>query len=237
MYLSIIIPVFNEKDNIGILVKEIYDKLHNIKFEIIIVDDNSTDGTIEVLKNLEKNYRDLRFIVRENLRRDLSKSCQEGFENSKYENILVMDGDLQHDPAYIPQMINELNKNNCDIVIGARDLFTNRIEHLSFTRQLASKILINFVNFLFRKKTIDPMSGYFIFKKRIYDDNKNLLFFKGYKILIDLIYSNKQNLNVRDIIINFRYRRIGVSKMNYKILIIILIFFIRTIWLRYFKLI
>jgi len=237
MYLSIIVPVFNEKDNISILVKEIYEKLHNIKFEIIIVDDNSTDGTIEVLKNLEKNYKDLRFIVRENLLRDLSKSCQEGFENSKYENILVMDGDLQHDPIYIPQMMNELNKNNCDIVVGARDLFTNRIEHLSFTRQLASKILINFVNFLFKKKTIDPMSGYFIFKKRIYDNNKNFLFFKGYKILIDLIYSNKQNLTVRDIIINFRYRRGGVSKMNYKVLIIILIFFIRTIWLRYFKLI
>jgi len=237
MYLTIIVPVFNEKDNISILVKEIYEKLYNIKFEIIVVDDNSTDGTIEVLKNLKNKYKDLKFIIRENLQKDLSKSCQEGFENSKYENILVMDGDLQHDPFYIPQMMKELNKNNCDIVVGARDLFTNRIEHLSFTRQLASKILINFVNFLFKKKTIDPMSGYFIFKKRIYDNNKNFLFFKGYKILIDLIYSNKQNLTVRDIIINFRYRRGGVSKMNYKVLIIILIFFIRTIWLRYFKLI
>ncbi|SVE57285.1 uncharacterized protein METZ01_LOCUS510139, partial [marine metagenome] len=141
MYLSIIVPVFNEKDNISILVKEIYEKLHNIKFEVIIVDDNSTDGTIEVLKNLKKNYKDLKFIIRENLQRDLSKSCQEGFENSKYENILVMDGDLQHDPIYIPLMLNELNKYNCDIVIGARDLLKNRIEHLSFTRQLVSKIL------------------------------------------------------------------------------------------------
>jgi len=235
MYLSIIVPVFNEKDNISILVKEIYEKLHNIKFEIIIVDDNSTDGTIEVLKNLKKKYKDLKFIIRENLQRDLSKSCQDGFENSKYENILVMDGDLQHDPIYIPQMINELDKYNCDIVVGARNLFTNRIEHLSFTRQLVSKILINFVHILFKKKTIDPMSGYFIFKKQIYEKNKSFLFFKGYKILIDLIYSNKQNLDVRDIIINFRYRRGGVSKMNYKILIIIIIFFVRTIWLRYFK--
>ena len=177
MYLSIIVPVFNEKDNISILVKEIYEKLHNIKFEIIIVDDNSTDGTIEVLKNLKKKYKDLKFIIRENLQRDLSKSCQDGFENSKYENILVMDGDLQHDPIYIPQMINELDKYNCDIVVGARNLFTNRVEHLSFTRQLVSKILINFVNILFKKKTIDPMSGYFIFKKQIYEKNKSFLFF------------------------------------------------------------
>ena len=84
MYLSIIVPVFNEKDNISILVKEIYEKLHNIKFEIIIIDDNSADGTIEVLKNLKKKYKDLKFIIRENLQRDLSKSCQDGFENSKY---------------------------------------------------------------------------------------------------------------------------------------------------------
>ena len=56
MYLSIIVPVFNEKDNISVFVKEIYEKLHNIKFEVIIVDDNSTDGTIELLKNLIKNY-------------------------------------------------------------------------------------------------------------------------------------------------------------------------------------
>ena len=130
---------------------------------------------------------------------------------------------------------NVISTYNCDIVIGARDLFTNGVAHLSFTRQLVSKILINFVNILFKKKTIDPMSGYFIFKKKIYEKNKSFLFFKGYKILIDLIYSNKQDLNVRDIIINFRYRRGGVSKMNYKILILIIIFFARTIWLRYFK--
>ena len=86
MYLTIIVPVFNEKDNISILVKEIYEKLYNIKFEIIVVDDNSTDGTIEVLKNLKNKYKDLKFIIRENLQKDLSKSCQEGFENSKYEN-------------------------------------------------------------------------------------------------------------------------------------------------------
>ena len=83
------------------------------------------------------------------MQRDLSKSCQEGFENSKYENILVMDGDLQHDPIYIPEMINEFEKYNCDIVIGARDLLIKRIEGLGYLRQEISKILIKIINIFF----------------------------------------------------------------------------------------
>ena len=206
-----------------------------MSIEILIIDDNSEDNIKKVFINLKKKFKYVKLYIRKAKNKDLSKSCVFGFNKCSYNNILVMDGDLQHDPIYIPLMLNELNKYNCDIVVGARDLFANRIEHLSFTRQLVSKILINFVNILFKKKTIDPMSGYFIFKKQIYEKNKSFLFFKGYKILIDLIYSNKQDLDVRDIIINFRYRRGGVSKMNYKILIIIIIFFVRTIWLRYFK--
>ena len=110
MKLSIVIPLFNEKDNIGLLVRDIYEKLNKTEFELTIVDDSSNDGTIEVLKNLERKYKDIKIIYRKDQPRDLSKSCQEGFENSKYDNILVMDGDLQHDPIYIPEMINEFEK-------------------------------------------------------------------------------------------------------------------------------
>ena len=229
MFLSIVVPVFNEKDNIGILVKEIYEKLHNIKFEIIIVDDNSADGTIEVLKDLKKNYKNLKFIIRKNLQRDLSKSCQEGFENSKYENILVMDGDLQHDPIYIPEMINEFEKYNCDIVIGARDLLTKKIEGLGYLRQEISKILIKIINIFLKRKTMDPMSGYFLFKKQVYTKNKNLLYLKGYKILADLIYSNKEYLNIRDIKIEFRHRMEGSSKANIRVFFLLGFFMLKKI--------
>ena len=227
MNISIIIPIFNEKNNIGLLINDIYEKLKHIKFEVIIVDDSSTDGTIEVLKNLEKDFKDLKIINRKMFPRDLSKSCQLGFENSKYENILVMDGDLQHDPIYISFMIDKFEKYNCDIVVGARDLLANNIEGLSFLRKTLSKICIKIIDIVLKRKTIDPMSGYFLFKKQIYQKNKNLLFMKGYKILADLIYSVENDLIIRDIKIVFKSRLKGRSKMNFGVVWILLIFILK----------
>lgn len=229
MNLSIVIPLFNEKDNIGLLIRDIYEKLKETEFEIIVVDDSSNDGTVEVLENLKKEYENLKIINRKSHLRDLSKSCQEGFENSKYDNILVMDGDLQHDPTYIPKMKNEYKKYNCDIVIGTRDLLTNRIEGLGFIRQNISKILIKIINIFLKRKTMDPMSGYFLFKKQIYDENKHLLYLKGYKILADLIYSSKRELNIRDIKIEFRHRMGGLSKANFRVFFFLGFFIIKKI--------
>ena len=62
MQLSIVLPVFNEKDNIGLLVRDIYEKLNKTEFELTIVDDSSNDGTIEVLKNLERKYKDIKIL-------------------------------------------------------------------------------------------------------------------------------------------------------------------------------
>ena len=134
-----------------------------------------------------------------------------------------MDGDLQHNPKYIKQMIKIMKESNSDIVIGARDLVNTRVKSLSFYRQFASFFLIKFINLIFGKKTIDPMSGFFLFKRKIYKQNKKLLFLKGFKILADLMYINKK-ISVTDLIIKFDYRIKGKSKLNYKILYILLKF-------------
>ena len=223
MNFSIVIPVFNEKKNISLLVKKIISKLKKRKYEIIIVDDSSTDGSDQVLIRLAKKIKRLKVIIRKNKTRDLSKSCRDGFEKSKFDRILVMDGDLQHNPKYIPKMLNQMKKSNCDCIVGARDLVNSRVKSLSLFRQFASFILIKFFNFFFGKKTIDPMSGFFLFKKKIYKKNKNILFLKGFKILADLIYSSKKIL-VTDVLIKFDYRKKGVSKLNLKILIILIQF-------------
>tara|TARA_Y100000389_G_scaffold192237_1_gene219467 strand:+ start:66 stop:776 length:711 start_codon:yes stop_codon:yes gene_type:complete len=223
MSLSIIIPILNEKKNISLLVPKIISNLKNIKYEIIIVDDSSFDGSKEVLINLSKKNKKIKIIFRKEKIRDLSKSCKDGFELSKFDNILVMDGDLQHNPKYIPEMIKIFNKHNCDFVVGSRDLVNIRVKSLSVIRQLASYLLIKFFNILFGKKTVDPMSGFFLFKKKIYKKNKRLLFLKGFKILADLIYSNN-NIYVKDKIIKFDYRKKGESKLNIKILLLLIQF-------------
>jgi len=167
MKFSIVIPVFNEKKNITILINKInyYLKHKDYDYEIIVVDDSSVDGSIEVLKKLIQKVKNLKVIFR-NKKRDLSKSCAEGFEFSKYDNILVMDGDLQHNPKYIGVMVDFFSSNKYDFIIGVRNLLNKRVKSLNILRQFSPIFLIKILHILFGNTSIDPMSGFFLFKKK-----------------------------------------------------------------------
>ena len=219
MKFSIVIPVFNESKNLPILIKQIFKILRSKTFELIIVDDNSTDGTKYIMKKLEK--RNIRYYIRKK-NRDLTKSCVFGFEKSKYDNILVMDGDLQHKPDDILKLLKVFKEKSADFVIGSRNLFQRKKHNLGFFRLSASRVLILIVNLLLGNKTSDPMSGFFIFKKKIYKKDKKRLFNKGYKVLMDLLYINNQKKKIFDVEINFDTRKKGKSKMNLKILLLLL---------------
>jgi len=212
---TIVIPVYNEAKNLKVLIPKIYQELKNRKFEIIVVDDNSTDMTSKILKKFKKN--NFHHFIRKG-ERDLSKSCIFGFKRSKYKNIIVMDGDLQHKPSDIKKILYVYNKINPDIIVGTRDLFKNKKHNLNIFRLYASRILILVVNLLLGNKTSDPMSGFFMFKKKIYVKSEKKMFKKGYKILLDLLYSKSQKIKVIDVKINFNSRTRGKSKMNVKIL-------------------
>ena len=212
---SIVIPVYNEGRNLRILVPRIYKELKKLKFELIIVDDNSNDNTAKILKKFKK--KNFRHIIRRE-ERDLSKSCVLGFKKTRYKNIIVMDGDLQHKPSDIKKFLNIFNKNNPDIIVGSRDLFKDKKHNLNILRLLASRILIIVVNLLLGKKTSDPMSGFFMFKKKIFIKSQDKLIKKGYKILLDLLYIKNLKIKVTDVKINFDSRMKGKSKMSLKIL-------------------
>ena len=225
--ISIIIPILNESENVKLLIPEISKNikiLKILKYEIILVDDNSEDQIELVVKKLRKKFKSLKLLIRKKKDKDLSKSCILGFEKSKYKNILVMDGDFQHHPKYILNLVRNFNRTNCDIVVGARDLTSTKKTKLSIFRLGSSFIVTTFLNIALGKKTSDPLTGFFLFKKEIYKKNKKKLFAKGYKILADLIYSSKEKLNIVDVGINFGNRAKGESKMSFKILIILISF-------------
>ena len=222
--LSIIIPALNEELNIKPLTNKIVKTLKKYKFEIIFVDDSSTDSSKKILKKLKSKYPYFKPIFRSK-KRDLSKSCFDGIKKSKYENILIMDGDLQHDPKFIPKMFNKYIKNNLDLVVGARKLYKPNNPGLSETRRFASLILIKLFSF-FNIQTKDPMSGFFLFKKKIFNKNKEKYFGKGFKILADLIINSKPRLKTEDVYIDFKRRYENESKMNYKILLILINFYL-----------
>lgn len=228
--LSIVIPIYNEEKNIRRLSNKIKKNLRIKKYEIIFIDDNSQDGSHKILRYIKKKNKKINYIIRKQKFKDLSQSCILGFKLSKYKNIIVMDGDLQHDPIYIPSLINKYNKTSCDIVVGCRNFFEKDNQGLSFFRTLSSVILILIINLFLGKKTSDPMSGFFLFQKKIYTKQKKKLYKRGYKILADLIYNNKTNINIKDVKIKFKKRNTGKSKLNLKVLFYLLFFIFKKIF-------
>jgi len=219
MDVSVVIPTYNSELIIEKLVNKI--SLDTVSsYEIIVVNDKSKDNTFRKLKKIKNETPNLKII---NLKENIGQvgATLVGVQNAKGEIIVTMDDDLQHNPKYIPIMIKKMEKFNCGCVVGSRNLISSRVKSLSLFRQSASFILIKFFNIFFGKKTIDPMSGFFLFKKKIYKKNKEKLFLKGFKILADLIYVEK-NISVKDVIIKFDYRKKGESKLNFKILIILI---------------
>ena len=223
---SIIIPTLNERDNILNIIKEI-DKNLLVKYEIIFADDDSKDGTIDILKKIEN--KNIKYIINKGPN-NLSKSVILAVYKSRYKNLIIMDADLQHDPKYINKLIEVQNKKNRDIVVACRDF--KKITGLSPIRIMASKILTQIIFFTIGKIVPDPMSGFFLVKRKIFIKSIPKLYAKGFKILIDLISVNKTS-NIDIIKIDFKNRVEHKSKMNLKILLILINFIIK----KFFRLI
>ena len=222
---SILIPTYNEKKNIEYLISKIKTNLKKFIYEIIIVDDNSLDGTKKVLKNIKSKNKMFNYFIRKDKNRDLCKSIILGITKTKYENIIIMDGDLQHNPKYLTKICKIFSKKNLDFLVCSRN-FSKRYG-LSLIRYYSSKTLIYFINFILGKKVADPMSGFFIFKKKFFILNKKSIYNKGFKILLNLLYSTKKKLKIYEQYIIFEKRFSNKSKMSYKVLyhIIVSIFF------------
>jgi dolichol-phosphate mannosyltransferase len=225
MKLSIIIPILNEKHNIEKLIKLIFRSLKGLVYEIIFVDDNSLDGTFDLIKKI-KNKK-ISFYVRKK-KPNLTQACLLGISKAKYDYVVIMDGDLQHHPKYILKFIDAIKKKKIDIIVGIRD-FSKR-NHLSLIRYLGSKLLIFIINNFLGYKTLDPMSGYFLINKKIFKKYGVKMYGKGYKILFDIIYSASDKLIIKDIKIKFYKRFKDKSKMSIKILFhLIISFFLKLL--------
>ncbi len=224
--LSIIVPTLNEKKNIKILSRKLC-KIHIIS-EIIFVDDNSIDGTYEEIKKI-KNKK-VRGYLRNSKNKDLSKSVLMGIKKTKNRNILVMDGDMQHDTEYIKKMWKEFHNSDYDLIVASRFYNKNYIGNLGPLRSMISRLAISTINFIFGKLTSDPLSGFFICKKKLIMNYKKYFFSKGYKILFDILYNSKKDLKIKDINIKFKKRYFEKSKFNLRI---ILLFFMQILFTKF----
>ncbi len=216
--LSIVIPTYNEKENIELLINEIRREVSLARnYDIIVVDDNSLDGTW--LKALDLiNNNDI--VVRRINFKGLSTAIIDGIIFSNKEYIVVMDADLQHPPKYINSMIESAVKKNADIVIASRYREGGGVEGWSTLRLIVSKGATLIAKLLLpnARRVSDPMSGFFMVRRNIIAKNLSKLNPMGFKILLEILERGSPSI-VTEIPYTFRSRVYGESKLGVRTII------------------
>lgn len=230
---SVVIPTFNERENISELVRRLDAALDGQVWEAIFVDDNSTDGTADAVREIARRDSRVRLISRHN-RRGLSSAVIEGALAAASDVIAVMDGDLQHDEAVLPRMLEIIESGEADLVSASRFLSEDGAEGLSSdTRVKISNTGNALSNFLFRLEMTDPLTGFFMMRRSVVNNALPRLSEIGFKVMIDLIVSNKPRPRVREVPFKFRSRLHGESKLDNRVLYDFFLFFVEKKISRY----
>ncbi len=211
--LSIIIPTFNERDNLPVLFKRLTTLLSDIPFEILVVDDHSPDGTADFVRKCGRENLRIRVLERRG-RRGLASACVEGALASCGEVIAVMDADLQHDESLLIPMWKLIISREWDGVVGSR-FIGESVHSLSPLREKISRNGIKIANYFLPSPLTDPMSGFFMVRREIFTAALPRMSPMGFKILFDLLASYPhQGVRIQELSFHFRPRFHGESKLD-----------------------
>ncbi|MCR8455873.1 MAG: polyprenol monophosphomannose synthase [Zestosphaera sp.] len=211
--ISVVVPTYNERENIEELVVRLSEAMHDAgygDFEIVVVDDNSPDGTAEVVRDLSRKYP-IKLIKRPG-KLGLGSAIMEGIKTSGGELIVIMDADLQHPPEVIPTVIEKL-KEGCDIVVASRYIAGGGIENWPLSRSIISRgaTLLAYMLLPPCRSVKDPLSGFFGFRRTII--NGIGLNPKSFKVLLEILCKAKWK-NVCEVPYVFSARQKGKSKLT-----------------------
>lgn len=212
--LSVVVPCFNERPNVGPMIAKLDAALAGIAWEVIYVDDNSPDGTSQEVRRIAQTDTRVRCIRRVG-RRGLASAVIEGALSSSAAYVAVIDGDLQHDETRLPVMLQALRTGGYDMVVASRHVeggdnagLANRWRHMLSDGGIA------LAQWFLPVKLGDPMSGFFMLPRPLFEDLAKELNGQGFKILLDLVLSSPAPLRVLEIPARFRERMAGESKMD-----------------------
>lgn len=213
---AVVVPTFNEHDNLEELYRRLTVALHGIAWEVIVVDDNSPDGTAELAWDLGRRYTNFRCIKRVG-RRGLSSACIEGILSTNAPFVAIMDGDLQHDERVLPQMLAKV-KAGADIAVGTRYSGEgSATEGFSAVRAWGSRMATRLSALIAGQSISDPMSGFFAVRRDLIVDVAPKLSSEGFKILLDLVVTATRigtRPAIAEVPYTFRPRHAGESKMS-----------------------
>ena len=211
--LCIVIPTYNEKDNVKDIINSVSAVLGNNHWEIIFVDDDSPDGTSDLVREIASQNEHIRCIQRIK-RRGLASACIEGIMASISPYVAVMDADLQHDEKILPAMLQQLELGNADLVIGSRYMDGGSTGTLSEFRTWISKSATRFSRLVIKDHITDPMSGFFMMKRTTFMHVVRHLSGKGFKILLDILVACDPEVRVTEIPYQMKGRIHGESKLD-----------------------
>jgi dolichol-phosphate mannosyltransferase len=216
--LSVVVPTFKERGNVGELVRRIDLALPGVSWEVIFVDDDSPDGTVAAVRELGRNDRRVRCIRRVG-RRGLSGATIEGMLASSADNVAVMDADLQHDEKALAAMLAMLRRGDCDLAVGTRYGEGGDVGAFASARLKASRLSTRIAQRVLGVTLSDPMSGFFMLRREALDAIAPDLSTQGFKILLDLVVTGKGRLRIAEVPYTFGQRFSGESKLDTKIAI------------------
>lgn len=212
--LTVVVPTFEERDNIAPLIARLAVALDGIAWEVVFVDDDSPDGTAASVRARARTDRRVRIVQRLG-RRGLSGACVEGMLSSAAPYVAVMDADLQHDETLLPGMLARLKAEELDLVIGSRYAAGGSAAEWSPQRLRLSRLGIRSARWLLPPGELrDPLSGFFMLRREVLDGCVRRLSLQGFKVLLDILASAPGPLRIAEMPYRFAPRKRGSSKLD-----------------------
>ncbi len=210
--LTVIIPTFNEVDNVAPLLEKLTTALSGLRWEAVFVDDDSSDGTHLAVAEAAKSVANVRLIRRIG-RRGLSTAVIEGALSSLARFVAVIDGDMQHDETKLVEMLNELRAGK-DLAVGTRYAGDGGTGDWDETRENVSRLATRLAKLVTGTHLSDPMSGFFMIRREAFEASMRRLSGQGFKILLDIVASAPKPLEIVEVPYVFQSRQFGESKLD-----------------------
>jgi len=217
----VIIPTYNEKENVSSIIDAVLAE--NEDFEVLIVDDNSPDGTATIVENLIKS-NDRIHIHKRSGKLGLGTAYIAGFKfalNKHYQYIFEMDADFSHDPKKLNELLAKCKEENVDLVVGSRYTKGGGLENWSKYRLFLSFSASLYVRLIANINVMDPTAGFICYSRKVLEIiDLDKIKLKGYGFQIEMKYAAHCNdLNIAEVPIIFKDRELGKSKMNGSIIV------------------